>query len=276
MPPSQLETTNIKLRSGIVTADWVSYRVPSVKDVINATENMCIYDDERRRRAIDALKYILEPGHSWEDDDGCRITKPRHNGSATTYQYCIQQNIHVTRTTGLPVRECIADAACLLVVWDAYDHSGSNHNECLHKMTTVFILVTEVRSNKRQKKFAKPTPIMQQARTCGFSDELIFYVRGHNGWHDRNKSEWLSIKEFLEGTKQGHDLLVAAGVEVGGYELDHYMSKNLGGPDWIENAYILPKNGINQHFSEKFSKEKMKYCGIAQHEMWLKKIGVLN
>lgn len=257
---------DITLRESVVSPiTSVPVAVPTIDDVARVANDLGVFSSETRRRVLDALPKVMTAEQYWSCGAPFRRGVPHFDGTEHPYRYCQK----ITQTQPIDdenVLRNVRNAAYLILVW--YVHTIADNDAHRTDLLNTFFIVVHTTSTKRIKRTDPPPPPEQQrARTCACSEELVAYVRTMHP-PPRNGNEFPRIQTFLVHTVEGKALLAAAGLDA--FELDHYLPECMGGPSVLENAHIMPRNGVNQKFRDAWDREKRRYCGEAQHNAIVK------
>lgn len=238
---------------------------PSIQDVSSVADELRIFDPPKRRSAIESLKYVINEDEYWQCGPHLKRCIPSYNGTYP-YDYCLSIDLTQPLNNDDKILYSVKMATHLLLVWYVY-HISQMHNTSVQETLELFFIVYDVdKQRDKERKRVPPTASEQIARTCYCSEILKQYVKKKMD-EGGSTDEFLHIKSFLDDTLQGKQLLKEAGVSLTvGYELDHYVPKNMGGLSIVQNAHILPKDGSNQHYGSNWNHHKRKFCGEDQYK----------
>lgn len=271
----QMNHVLLELRSASDMSPWPSdaaaRNIPTPSEIVDTATLLRLESPAIRDRAIYALKHVLEP-IGWRVGNMCRHVTPYTNGDDPVGLCRLHQVELIAREGREGDRQTVEDikAASRLVlacmVMKAYGHEDE-------PLKRVFIAVRVPESTNRRRRTAgsmeinlTPTEEEQHARTCSESPELHLYLKRYP---PRKNGVFAAISTFIVETPEGRDLLRRANIDLHGFQIDHYLPENFGGPDHILNAYLLPAR-VNASFQETLDARKRKYCGRWQHEALLK------
>ena len=244
--------------------------VPTASQVELLANRLRLMSKRDRKYAIAALQHVLPPTKPWRvpGETFLRSVPAIDPSNEAPDLWCRWIARSSRNAINDPTFAAVRDAAVLVVAWYAQRCTASD-DACMELLETLFDVLRHT-ERPVQHDTRTPTETEQRSRCCAASALLCAYVQRRlttvRTYQSRNEFKW--IREFLDETEQGRELLHSAGVDE--YELDHYFPETLGGTSVLENAHIMPRTGVNQRFGGTFSSQKRTYCGEVQHDMFKK------
>lgn len=244
----------------------LTQQIPTQQELSEFADFEYIFNTSKRRIAIGGIRYVLKAEQSWPSSQQNRRSVSHYDGSTHPYSYCSKMNEIIAIHGDDDIVYSIRLAAHLLLAWYVNDISTKENVSFSEIGKHCFTIVNVDAKRQRCTEMQDvPTEEHKIARTCANSEDLRVFVRKMSQPNNK-KDEFARIKMFLNSTDLGKALLINAGIIHGKYQLDHYLPHSMGGPSVIENAYIMPADGVNQHFNSSFNHHKRRYCGETQHE----------
>ena len=112
-----------------------------------------------------------------------------------------------------------------------------------------------------------PEYSVQMARTCSLIPPLRDFLskggkqKTMDYLHFAGPVVFDTIKQWIKGTEEGRrHARMHANIDPDSFHLDHVISREMGGPSHVCNAYLMP-GGHNSHFHENWTKQKRDYVG---------------